>query len=478
MLEGGGDDLVARAQVRAAPALRHEVDRLGRAADEDHLVRAGAEEAGDPRARVLVSRGGLGREPVDAARDGAVPGDVELLDRGEHGERLLRRGGAVEEGKRPLRARERGELGADDLDVVRRKGLERGRRPLHRGSRRPQTASRTVSPCGIQANRNSCSSCRSGSHPDALHQVGGEGVGEQAPRRLDADAARAQVEDRVLVELADGRAVRAAHVVGEDLELGIGVDQRLRGEQQVAAGLLGVGLLRLRVDVDAAVEDAARALVEHALEQLVARGVGLGVVDPHVKVGELAATHQIEAVERHLRAFAGERRLDVVAGDGGAERERLRVRRWRRGRSRGGRGRGGRPRARRAAACSGRRWRPRPPPARSPAPPGRRRPPVRGSSRPPTPRSARRRGSGRGGRRPWAPYLRSSRRAGGAVGRPARPARPRARRRLRRAPWRAPRTAARRCRRSGRARARSAPGPRRARRRAAAARPRRARSRA
>ena len=37
VLEPGDDDLVARADVAAAPALRDQVDRLGRAADEDDL---------------------------------------------------------------------------------------------------------------------------------------------------------------------------------------------------------------------------------------------------------------------------------------------------------------------------------------------------------------------------------------------------------------------------------------------------------
>ena len=73
-----------------------------------------------------------------------------------------------------------------------------------------------------------------------------------------SDAARAQVEQRLLVELADRRAVRALHVVGVDLQLRLGVDLRVVGEQQVMVGLLGVGLLRVLADDDPAVEDAVR----------------------------------------------------------------------------------------------------------------------------------------------------------------------------------------------------------------------------
>ena len=41
-------------------------------------------------------------------------------------------------------------------------------------------------------------------HLGALDEIAGEGVGQQALRRLGADAARAQVEDGVVVELTHG----------------------------------------------------------------------------------------------------------------------------------------------------------------------------------------------------------------------------------------------------------------------------------
>ena len=74
-----------------------------------------------------------------------------------------------------------------------------------------------------------------------------------------ADAPRPQVEERVLVELTDRRAVPALHVVGEDLELRLRVDERLAREEQVLVRLLRVGLLRVGAHEDLAVEDAARA---------------------------------------------------------------------------------------------------------------------------------------------------------------------------------------------------------------------------
>ena len=116
-----------------------------------------------------------------------------------------------------------------------------------------------------------------------------EGEKQQAARGNFVDAARAQIEKRVLFDLADGRAVRALHVVGVDFKLRFGVDLRLIGKQQVAIGLLGVGLLRVLVHDDAAVKDAMCAAVENAVVELAAAAVRLGVLDEHVIVEMLAA---------------------------------------------------------------------------------------------------------------------------------------------------------------------------------------------
>ena len=106
------------------------------------------------------------------------------------------------------------------------------------------------------------------------------------PRLAPLQAARPQVEQRLVVELADRGAVRALDVVGEDLELRLGVDLRVVREQQRPVGLLGVGLLRVGPDDDLAVEDAARAIVQDALVDLAAAAVRLRVVDRRVVVDE------------------------------------------------------------------------------------------------------------------------------------------------------------------------------------------------
>ncbi len=94
---------------------------------------------------------------------------------------------------------------------------------------------------------------------DPFQDLAGEGKGQELARFVASDAARTQIEDRFFIEPTDGGTVGAANVVGEDLELRIRVDDRVVGEQEIAVGLLGVGLLRVLVDDDPAVEDRLRA---------------------------------------------------------------------------------------------------------------------------------------------------------------------------------------------------------------------------
>src|SRR3954447_2934292 len=152
---------------------------------------------------------------------------------------------------------------------------------------------------------------------DAVHNVLREGVGQQTASVTLVDAARLHVEQRLGVELADGGAVGAFDVVGPDLKLGLGVDDGLVGQHEVLVGLLGVGLLRILANNDAAVEDRGCLAVQNALVQLVAVGVRLGVVDRGVIVDVLRAVNDVEAVERRFRAVR-QGRARVVADQGAA----------------------------------------------------------------------------------------------------------------------------------------------------------------
>ena len=64
----------------------------------------------------------------------------------------------------------------------------------------------------------------------AVDDLAGERVDEEVARLVLADAARAEVEQRLLLDLADRRAVVALHVVVVDLERRLGVDDRRLAE--------------------------------------------------------------------------------------------------------------------------------------------------------------------------------------------------------------------------------------------------------
>ena len=71
------------------------------------------------------------------------------------------------------------------------------------------------------------------------------------------DAARPQIEDRLVGHGSSGRAVPALNVVGVDLEARLAVCFRPVREQQVLVLLIGVRLIRTRLDVDRAAKDSA-----------------------------------------------------------------------------------------------------------------------------------------------------------------------------------------------------------------------------
>ena len=105
---------------------------------------------------------------------------------------------------------------------------------------------------------------------DLGQRLADEGFDQQGARFRLGNAARAAIEQEVLVEVGAGRAVPANDVVGVDLELGLGIELRIRRQHQHLRHLLAVGFLRVRPHDDLALEDAARLVLQHALEQLAA----------------------------------------------------------------------------------------------------------------------------------------------------------------------------------------------------------------
>ena len=97
MFHLGNHDRLAGLQERFRVAMGDEVDGLGRVADEDDLLALGVQEGRRLVARGLIIIGGALAHPVQAAMHIGVAMLHRPHHRLDHGARLLRRGGAVEE---------------------------------------------------------------------------------------------------------------------------------------------------------------------------------------------------------------------------------------------------------------------------------------------------------------------------------------------------------------------------------------------
>ena len=108
------------------------------------------------------------------------------------------------------------------------------------------------------------------------------------PGRFQADAAGAEIEDHFFIHRAGGRAVRAFHVVGVNLQRRLAVHLRIVAEQQRFAGLLGIGLLRDLADEDFALEDAGGFAASTCLYSSWLGQFGWRVIEQRVVVAVLS----------------------------------------------------------------------------------------------------------------------------------------------------------------------------------------------
>jgi hypothetical protein len=156
---------------------------------------------------------------------------------------------------------------------------------------------------------------------NALDHFADKGLRQHGAGLGFGNAALAGVEDRVLVQGADGVAVGAGDVVGEDQQLGLGVDLGLVRQDQGVVAHAGVGLVGAGLDDDPALEHAARLVVDHALGQLAGGPVDAAVGDLGGLVGVALAVQQVDAVEPHLGVGAGmgDAGLDPLATGAGGQ---------------------------------------------------------------------------------------------------------------------------------------------------------------
>jgi len=134
-------------------------------------------------------------------------------------------------------------------------------------------------------------------HFDSIHDLAGKSINEKAAGRGLVDTPRAQVKERIGIQLADGGSMGTLDVVGIDLQLRLCTDLRLVRKQKVVVGLLGVCLLSTREHHDSAVKDPAGLLPQNPFINLPAVAVGFGMFESSVVVDVLTAGNQIETVQ-------------------------------------------------------------------------------------------------------------------------------------------------------------------------------------
>ena len=205
-------DLVALADSHAAERAGDEVDRLGGVAGEDDLLgAAGIEEAAHGLARLLEALRRRVGEVVQAAVHVGVLEAVGVIHRLDHRARLLRRGAVVEIDERlavDLAEQDR-EVGADALDVVgppptpaRSVALVVAlpqswrRRPLAIVAFAAGAAARRASSRAMRHQR-----LAHGLVLDLVDRLADERFDQQRARLARRDAARAAIEQQILVEL-------------------------------------------------------------------------------------------------------------------------------------------------------------------------------------------------------------------------------------------------------------------------------------
>src|SRR5688500_5221440 len=98
----------------------------------------------------------------------------------------------------------------------------------------------------------------------------GKTIRQKVSSQIRMYSAPLEIKQLVLVYLSDSRAVRALHVVCQNLQLRLCINPRFVGEQQVLVRLHRISLLCVMSHEDFAVEDSSRFSVKNSFVKLVA----------------------------------------------------------------------------------------------------------------------------------------------------------------------------------------------------------------
>jgi hypothetical protein len=114
---------------------------------------------------------------------------------------------------------------------------------------------------------------------DTVDDLVGKPTNQDAPPLTFINTSTLEVEKRFRIDLSDRSAVKAAHVIVSNLQLGLRVDLSVFGKEKVLAVLHSVGLLRSLADGNGAIEHAFTFPGKHAFIQLAARSMRFSVLD-------------------------------------------------------------------------------------------------------------------------------------------------------------------------------------------------------
>src|SRR5215469_5555689 len=160
---------------------------------------------------------------------------------------------------------------------------------------------------------------------DSLQYLITKRVHHQRPRCCLVYAPRSHIKDGFLVDMADRRSVAALDVVGQYLELGLGINLGVRRQQQVLVALLRVSLLCVFSDNYGTIENACRPAGENPLVILPAAAVRPGMVDQGVVVDMLSVSLDIQPIKLAISALAVEDDCDVVPDKVPSDSRRIRT---------------------------------------------------------------------------------------------------------------------------------------------------------
>lgn len=113
---------------------------------------------------------------------------------------------------------------------------------------------------------------------ELFDDVGGEALRDHAAGTAWVDASATEVVDLFVTDARGGAAVGALDLVGVDFESGHGVGLGFVAHEEVAAGLVGVGVVCGFIHEDEAGEDGLSFAEQGVLEEEVAAGVWCAVV--------------------------------------------------------------------------------------------------------------------------------------------------------------------------------------------------------